>query len=103
MTEERRVQLVAEVDTTRTRAGFNEIGQQANTMAQQVAQAGDRAERAVNNVGTGASTASRNVGAAQRNIIASIQRTTTAMEAGGRTTAAYYELLARQRGAKGAP
>ena len=98
MTEERRVQLVAEVDTTRTRAGFNEIGQQANTMAQQVAQAGDRAERAVNNVGTGASTTSRNVDAAQRNIIAAIQRTTTAMEAGGRQTAAYYELLARQRG-----
>jgi phage-related minor tail protein len=98
MTEERRVQLVAEVDTTRTRAGFTEIGQQANTMAQQVAQAGDRAERAVNNVGTGASTTSRNVDAAQRNIIAAIQRTTTAMEAGGRQTAAYYELLARQRG-----
>jgi phage-related minor tail protein len=98
MTEERRVQLVAELDTTRTRAGFSEIGQQANTMAQQVAQAGDRAERAVGNVGTGASTASRNVDTAQRNIIAAIQRTTTAMEAGGRQTAAYYELLARQRG-----
>jgi phage-related minor tail protein len=98
MTEERRVQLVAEVDTTRTRAGFTEIGQQASTMAQQVAQAGDRAERAVGNVGAGASTASRNVDAAQRNIIAAIQRTTTAMEAGGRQTAAYYELLARQRG-----
>jgi phage-related minor tail protein len=98
MTEERRVQLVAEVDTTRTRAGFQEIGQQAGQMAQQVTQAGERAERAVAGVGSGASTSSRNVDAASRSIIGSIQRTTAAMESGGRATAQYYEVLARQRG-----
>ena len=98
MTEERRVQLVAEVDTTRTRAGFNEIGQQAGQMAQQVTRAGEQAERAVGDVGAGASTASRSVETAQRNIVQAIQRATIAMEAGGRQTSAYYELLARQRG-----
>jgi phage-related minor tail protein len=97
-TEERRVQLVAEVDTTRTRAGFNEIGQQAGQMAQQVTRAGDQAERAVTGVGAGASTSSQRVDSASRSIVASIQRTTAAMEAGGRQTAAYYELMARQRG-----
>jgi phage-related minor tail protein len=98
MTEERRVQLVAEVDTTRTRAGFQEIGQQAGQMAQQVTQAGERAERAVSAVGSGGATASRNVDGAARSIVGSIQRTTAAMEAGGRQTAAYYEAIGRQRG-----
>jgi phage-related minor tail protein len=98
MTEERRVQLVAEVDTTRTQAGFQQIGQQAGQMAQAVTRAGEQAERAVSNVGSGATTSTRSVETAQRSIIASIQRTTTAMEAGGRQTAAYYELMGRQRG-----
>lgn len=123
MTEERRVQLVAEVDTTRTRAGFDEIAQDAGTMAQRVTQAGERAEsavnrigqqatttaqqvdragtqasRAVSDVGSGAATSARNVDSAQRSIIGSIQRATVAMQAGGRQTAAYYEALGRQRG-----
>jgi phage-related minor tail protein len=97
-TEERRVQLVAEVDTTRTRAGFNEIGQQAGQMAQQVTRSGEQAERAVAGIGSGASASSQRVDSASRSIIGSIQRTTAAMEAGGRQTVAYYEAMARQRG-----
>jgi phage-related minor tail protein len=57
-----------------------------------------RTGEAVAQVGNGAAAAARNVEAAQRNIIASIQRTTVAMESGGRNTAAYYETMARQRG-----
>jgi phage-related minor tail protein len=97
MTEKRRIQLEAEVDTTRTRDGFQEIGQQANTMATTVTSAGERAGTAVGNIGNGADRAAAKVEASQRNLIASIQRTTTAMEAGGRSTAAYYEMLANQR------
>ncbi|GAB3416627.1 phage tail length tape measure family protein [Massilia agilis] len=98
MTEERRIQLVAEVDTTQTRTGFAEIGQQAGQMANAVERQGDRAEQAVAGIGNGASTAARNVEAAQRSLIASIQRTTAQMEAGSRTNAQYFEVLARQRG-----
>jgi phage-related minor tail protein len=98
MTEERRIQLVAEVDTTRTRAGFSEIGQQASTMASSVERSGDQAQRAVSDIGSGADRSARQVEAAQRNLIGSIQRTTAAMEAGSRTGAGYYEVLARQRG-----
>jgi phage-related minor tail protein len=54
--------------------------------------------RAVSEVGSSASVSARNVEAAQRNIVQAIQRTTIAMEAGGKSTAAYYELLASQRG-----
>lgn len=98
MTEERRIQLVAEVDTTQTRAGFSEIGQQAGQMASAVERQGERAERAVADIGNSAGTAARNVETAQRNLIAAIQRTTAQMEAGSRTNAQYFEVLARQRG-----
>ncbi|MGO4479961.1 phage tail length tape measure family protein, partial [Massilia sp. 2TAF26] len=98
MNEERRVQLVAELDTTRTREGFQEIGQQASTMANAVSSAGERAQRAVSSIGSGADQSAEKVEAAQRNLIGSIQRTTAAMQAGSRTSAEYYETLARQRG-----
>jgi phage-related minor tail protein len=61
-------------------------------------EAARRAGQAVSQVGAGAGTSARNVESAQRSIIQSIQRTTVAMESGGRQTAAYYEALARQRG-----
>jgi len=59
--------------------------------------AAQRAGQAITQSGASAAGAARSVDAAQRNIIASIQRTTMAMESGGRTTAAYYEAQARQR------
>jgi len=61
-------------------------------------QAAERVGQAITGVGRDATTSARNVEGAQRSIIGSIQRTTAAMEAGGRQTAAYYEVMARQRG-----
>lgn len=60
--------------------------------------AANRAGQAIRQTGSSASGAARNIEAAQRNIIASIQRATMAMEAGGRTTAAYFEQAARFKG-----
>jgi phage-related minor tail protein len=60
--------------------------------------AAQRAGQAVAQVGAGATASARNVESAQRSIIGSIQRTTAAMESGGRQSAAYYEVMARQRG-----
>jgi phage-related minor tail protein len=60
--------------------------------------AAQRAGQAITQTGTRAAGAARAVEGAQRNIIASIQRTTAAMEAGGRTTAAYYETMATRKG-----
>ncbi len=90
--------LEASVNTSQTREGFAEIGQQAGAMAASVARNSQQAAAAVNNIGGGASRSAAQVEAAQRTLISSIQRTTTAMEAGGRTSARYYELLASQRG-----
>ncbi|MDN4060344.1 phage tail length tape measure family protein [Massilia sp. YIM B02769] len=60
--------------------------------------AANRAGQAITQTGERSATAARAVENSQRNIIASIQRTTMAMEAGGRSTAAYYESMARNRG-----
>ncbi len=60
--------------------------------------AANQAGQAITQTGVRSAAAARAVENSQRNIIASIQRTTMAMEAGGRTTAAYYESMARNRG-----
>jgi len=60
--------------------------------------AANQAGQAITQTGVRSAAAARAVENSQRNIIASIQRTTLAMEAGGRTTAAYYESMARNRG-----
>lgn len=98
MAEERRIQLVAEVDTTETRDGFVRIGQQADQMARDVSRAGERAQSSVGGIGNGADASARRVEGAQRNLIQAIQRTSAQMEAGSRTSARYFEVLARQRG-----
>jgi phage-related minor tail protein len=54
--------------------------------------------RAVSEVGAGATASSRQVEAAQRSIVQAIQRTTLAMEAGGKSTAAYFEAWGSHRG-----
>lgn len=96
--QSRAVVLEATVDTTGTRAGFNEIARQAGTMEAAVVRSGQQAQTATNGIGGGAARSASQVEAAQRNLIGSIQRTTAAMEAGSRTGAGYYEVLARQRG-----
>jgi lambda family phage tail tape measure protein len=98
MSETRAVTLETAVDTTGARAGFNEITREAGTMAQAVARSSQQAEAAITGIGDGGTASSRKAEAAQRTLIASIERATTAAQSGGRATAAYYELLARQRG-----
>lgn len=116
MTDTRRVQIDATVDTTGTRAGFNDISQQANQMATTVAQAGARAGAAVAGVGTGAAGAAQAVDtsqaritqavqrstqqieASERNLVAMTQRTIASLDAGARSGSAFIESLARNRG-----
>ena len=53
--------------------------------------AAQRAERAIAGIGTGSARS-------QQNLIQAIQRTTAEMEAGSRTGAKYFEIIAQQRG-----
>lgn len=98
MSETRAVTLETQVDTAGARAGFNEIAREAGTMAQSVARSSQQAEAAIVAVGDGSTAASRRAEAAQRTLVASIERATLAAQSGGRATSAYYELIARQRG-----
>jgi lambda family phage tail tape measure protein len=97
-TEERAIQLSTSVDATGAREGLAEVSREAGAMAASVERSSRQAGSAAAGIGAGAQTSSRNVEAAQRNLIGSIQRTTAALEAGSRTGSAYYEVLARQRG-----
>ena len=99
MTESRKVQLESGVDATGARQGFAEIAQAGQDMARKVAQSGKEAAAGVDGIGGGAEKATQKITAAERSIIASIQRTTAAMQAGERGTASYFERLGQQRGA----
>lgn len=96
-------------------AGVAKIGDGAATAADKVDAATTRAAKSIHNLGeagrkaadgagglpklgAGASEADKKIDAATRNMIASIQRTTAAMEAGSRTGSEYFRVLASQRG-----
>jgi phage-related minor tail protein len=98
MTEERKIQLVAEVDTTPTRAGFNEIRADAQAMGESVARSSGKAGAAVDSIGAGAGASAAKVESSTRNLIGSIQRATAAAQAGAKSGADFYEALAGQRG-----
>lgn len=98
-TEERKVQLVAEVDASGAKQGFSEIKADARDMAQSVTQAGQQAGKGIDAIGAGGEQSAQKLDRSTKSIIASIQRTTAAMEAGSRGTSQYYEAIAAQRGA----
>lgn len=96
---DRKVQLEIGVDSAPAKQGFGEISASASQMAQTVNQAGQSASAGVSQIGDGSEGAAQKLDRSTRSIISSVQRTTAAMESGGRETAKYYELLAQQRGA----
>lgn len=94
----RKVQLGTAVDTTGAKTGFQQVKEAARDMAREVVQQGQAASKGVDGIGAGGQEAAGKVDRATRSIIGSIQRTTAAMQAGERGSAAYFETLARQRG-----
>lgn len=94
----RKAQLGIEVNNTDAKAKLGELAQAGTAMGQAIKQAGAEAAKGVDGIAAGAVPASQKLDSATRSIIGSIQRTTVQMEAGGKATAKYYELLAQQRG-----
>ena len=97
-TEDRKVQIVAEVDATPAKAGFSEVKAAGRDMAADVAASGRQAGEGIKKVGEGADPAAQKMDRATKSIIASIQRSTAAMQAGGQTNSQYFESIAQQRG-----
>jgi len=97
----RKYQLEVGLDATGVKRGAQEVSDAAGKMSRDVQQAGATAGKSFDGIGEGAEQASQKADRATKRLIDSIQRTTAAAEAGGRSTAAYYEQLATQRGLNG--
>ena len=98
MTDTRKVQLESGVDPTGAQQGFRQIEDAATGMATKVGQSAGAAGKAVDGIGEGGQGAAGKVDKAAKSIISSIERTTAALKAGERGSAAYFETLAQQRG-----
>lgn len=98
--DSRKVQLEVSADTTPVEQGFKRVEDRAEQMAGKLSGAGEKAGTGLDKgIGSGVDGSAKKVDKATNSIIASIQRATAVAEAGGKGTAAYYEVLARQRGA----
>lgn len=98
-TDNRKVQLEVGLDASGVKRGAQEAAQAVQGMARDVGQSAQQTAKAVDSMGSGADGAAKKLDGATRSIIASVQRTTAAMEAGERGTSRYFEALASQRGA----
>lgn len=82
-----------------TKAGLSEIKQDVKAVGDEAAQAGSKAGTAFDGMGKSSQTAASSIDRSTRSIISSLEREMAAMQAGGKGTAAYYETIAKQRGA----
>lgn len=85
------------VDASEAQDGFKRVGEASREMAKVVKQSGVEAGKGLDGVGAGGDEAAAKLDRATKSIINSIQRTTTQLEAGGKASSKYYELLASQR------
>ena len=98
MTSDRNVQLGSSLDPTGAQQGLKAIEQAGAKTAAALGQSATTAGKAIDGIGDGGEKAARKLQAAERGIVASIQRATAAAQAGERGTASFYESLARGRG-----
>lgn len=96
-TDNRKIQIETEVVANtdalqKVKADFKEVAAAAE-------QSGRQASAGLERMGAGADGAAAKLDRSTKSIISAVQRTTVAMETGGRSTAEYYKLLAEQRGA----
>lgn len=93
-----KAQLEISADATGVEAGVSKAKKSLATLGAAAASEGKKASDGLEGVGKGGDRAAARVDSATKNLIGSIQRTTAAMEAGGRTGSKYFETLAAQRG-----
>ena len=98
MTDTRKAQLEIGVNAGPAEEGFKRVERAAKGMSDGVAKAGAEASKGMDGIGKGAEAGAQKLDKATSSIIASVQRTTAAMQAGEKGTAKYFEELANQRG-----
>lgn len=93
-----RAQLEITADASGVEAGVSKAKRSLTDLGVTGAKAGKEAAGGLEEISKGGARSAQKVDASTRNMIASIQRTTAALEAGGKSNAKYFELLASQRG-----
>lgn len=103
MAKDLKAQLEIGADVTGVEAGIGKAKKSLASLGATAATEGKKAAEGIESIGRGSDAAARKVERDQKSLINSIQRTTAAMESGGRGSAKYYELLASQRGVDAGP
>jgi lambda family phage tail tape measure protein len=93
-----KTQLEVSVDGTGVEAGVSGINKSLDTIGKKATEVGKQASAGIDQVGSGAASTAPKVDAATKNMIGSIQRQIAVMEAGSKSGADYYRVLAGQRG-----
>ncbi len=93
-----KLQIEAGMDTGPVVQGTQTITQAVGKMADKVEAEGKRTSKGIEGAADGAAAAAAKIDRDAGRMAASIQRATAAAESGGRSTAAYFESIARQRG-----
>lgn len=100
-TDRRKIQGEVSLDASGVREGAQEASSAVRQMASEMQSAGKQAGAGFKPVEAGAAAAGTAMSRAEKSMVASIERATASMRAGGKQGAEYYEMLAKQRGISG--
>lgn len=95
---DKKAQLEISANSAPAEKAFEAIQHSSRRMGEQVAKDGEKAGKAIDGIADGAAPAAQQLDTATKSMIASVQRTTAALQAGERGSAKYFETLAQQRG-----
>lgn len=93
-----KAQLAIAADATGVEAGVSKAKKSLASLGATAQTEGAKAAKGIEGIGAGGEQAAAKVDRSTRSLINSIQRTTATLEAGGRSSAKYFETLASQRG-----
>lgn len=86
-------------DASGVKSGVSEIKRELGSIGPAADKAGEAGAAGLNKIGAGGEAAARKLDSVTKNMVASLQRQTAALEAGGTATREYQESIARMRGA----
>ena len=101
MSDDRKVRLGITADSGEAEGAFKRVEDAAKKAGKGVKEAGEQAGKGMDGFTEPIKDAPQKFDRATKSIIASIERATAATEAGGRSSAAYFEAIAKQRGISG--
>lgn len=91
-------QIALSADASGVEAGVGKAKRSLADLGVAAVTEGKKAAEGISSIGKGSDTSAAKLDASTKNMIGSIQRTTAALEAGGRSGSKYFETLASQRG-----